>query len=85
MPSVFLLNIIAIKVPAYSSTILQMATVVSGFGNLVLNFYTMPLLAVEESNKDAVEIEDTHKAIFIGKIIGMLLVSPLILCAHFFI
>jgi len=85
MPSVFLLNIIAIKVPDYSSTILQMATVVSGFGNLVLNFYTMPLLAVEESNKDAAEIEDTHKAIFIGKITGMLVVSPFILCAHFFI
>lgn len=84
MPSVFLLNIVALKVPDYSSTILQMATVVSGVGNLVLNFYTMPLLAVEESNKHSSEIEDTHKAIFIGKIIGMLLVSPLILCGHFF-
>lgn len=84
MPSVFLLNIIAIKIPGYSSTLLQMATVVSGVGNLFLNFYTMPLLAVEESNKTAQEIEDTHKAIFIGKIAGMLLLSPLILCTYLF-
>jgi hypothetical protein len=62
-----------------------MATVVSGIGNLVLNFYTMPLLAVEESNKTVQEIEDTHKAIFIGKIAGMLFLSPLILCAQYFI
>lgn len=85
MPSVFLLNIIAIKIPGYSSTLLQMATVISGVGNLVLNFYTMPLLAVEESKKGAEEIEDTHKSIFIGKIIGMLIFSPIILCSHYLI
>lgn len=85
MPSVFLLNIIALKIPSYSSTLLQMATAISGFGNLILNFYTMPLLSVEESTKDNQEIECTHKSIFLGKITGMLILSPAIMCSHFLI
>lgn len=85
MPSVFLLNIMAIKVPAYSSTFLQMTTVVSGVGNLVLNFYTAPLLSVEESREGEQGIEDTHKSIFLGKVIGMLVISPIIMCFSFLI
>jgi hypothetical protein len=85
MPSVFLLNIMAIKIPAYSSTFLQMTTVVSGIGNLVLNFYTAPLLSVEESRDGQQGIEDTHKSIFLGKVIGMLVISPVIMCLSFLI
>lgn len=83
MPSVFLLNIIAIKVPAYAATFLQMTTVISGVGNLILNFYTAPLLSVEESTKERHDVEDTHKSIFLGKIMGMLILSPIMMCSHF--
>lgn len=80
MPSVFLLNIIAIKIPEYSSTILQMTTLISGFGNLILNFYTNPLISVEESKLTTSEAESSHKSIFLGKVFGMLLLSPIIIC-----
>jgi len=76
MPSVFLLNIVAVKTPEYSSTILQMTTAISGFGNLILNFYTIPLVSVEESSNKTLSVEDSHKSIFLGKVFGMLFLSP---------
>jgi len=85
MPSVFLLNIVAIKVPEYSATLLQMTTLISGFGNLILNFYTNPLVAVEESKLTREEAESSHKSIFLGKIFGMLLLSPVIICSSLLI
>lgn len=80
MPSVFLLNIIAIKIPEYSSTLLQMTTLISGFGNLILNFYTNPLISVEESKLTQEDAENSHKSIFLGKVFGMLILSPIIIC-----
>ena len=85
MPSIFILNIIAIKTPNYSSTILQMTTVISGFGNLILNFYTYPMLSIEESKHDESDTESSYKSIFLGKIFGMLILSPTLMCSYFFI
>jgi hypothetical protein len=83
MPSIFLLNIMAIKIPEYSSTLLQMATAISGFGNLILNFYTLPLLSVEESTKELDHVENSHRSVFLGKVFGMLILSPLVMCLQF--
>lgn len=85
MPSVFLLNIIAINTPEYSSTLLQMTTVISGIGNLVLNFYTIPLVSVEESDRKSTSVEDSHRSIFLGKMCGMLILSPLLFVSAFYL
>jgi len=77
MPSLFVFNILAIKNPDYSSTLLQMTTIISGLGNLMLNFYTIPLLAVQESRND--DVINKYKSIFIGKVIGIFLLSPIVI------
>jgi hypothetical protein len=76
MPAIFVLNFIAVNYPVYASTLVQMGAVVSGVGNLILNFYTIPLLSVEES-RDSENIEEIYRSIYLGKIFGMLLICPL--------
>lgn len=84
MPSVFVLNILAIKNPEFKATLLQMATLISGIGNLILNFYTMPLLAVSESNKKE-ETKCIYMSIFWGKVTGMLLLAPIIIMVAYYV
>lgn len=76
MPAVFILNMLAIKYPMYSSALVQSSTVISGFGNLVLNFYTYPHLSVQETKGN---VDDCYYSIFLGKIFGMLILSPFLL------
>lgn len=76
MPAVFALNILALKFPMYQSTLVQMTGVISGLGNLVLNFYTYPHLAVQEVRGGP---DDCYRSIFLGKVLGMLLLSPIVI------
>ncbi len=84
MPSIFILNMLAIKNPEYGSTLVQSSAAISGVGNLVLNFYTMPLLSVEEA-RESKEIEDVYRSIFLGKVFGVLVLSPVLLIMVFFL
>ena len=80
MPAIFVLNIFALKHPEYASTLLQSSAVVSGLGNLVLNFYTIPLLSVEEA-RGTKDIEGIYRSIFLGKFFGMTIICPLFMAA----
>ncbi|EMJ3469004.1 hypothetical protein V7L80_004028 [Vibrio harveyi] len=84
MPSVFILNILALRHPEFKSTLLQMATLISGLGNLILNFYTMPLLAVSEVRDDS-STRDIYRSIFWGKIIGMIFLSPILISVAYYV
>lgn len=83
MPSLFVLNILAIKNPNYTSTLLQMTTAISGLGNLLLNFYTIPLLAVDESRQN--DVYSAYKSIFLGKVIGVFLLSPIVISLGYYL
>lgn len=84
MPAVFAVNIIALSHDNYNATILQLSSVISGAGNLVLNFYTFPHLAVEENNNP--EFADAcYKSIFIGKIIGLGILAPLVIILAYYV
>lgn len=78
MPAVFTINIVAINYDTYSATILQLTSVISGMGNLLLNFYTLPLLSVEENNNPDMA-DNCYKSIYLGKIIGLGVLSPVII------
>ena len=49
MPTAFILNLLAIRLPEYQATLVQSATVISGMGSLVLNFYIYPKVALSET------------------------------------
>lgn len=83
MPSIFVLNILAVKNPEYTSTLLQMTTAISGLGNLLLNFYTIPLLAVDESRHN--DVYSTYKSIFLGKVVGVFIFSPVVISLGFYL
>lgn len=65
--SVFIVNILSIRFPDFSSTILQSATLFSGLGNLLLNFYIFPVLAKAERNKTG---ESYYLSAMWGKVLG---------------
>ena len=82
MPAVFAINIIALSYYNYSATILQLSSVISGLGNLVLNFYTHPHLAVVE-NADPNEADSCYKSIYIGKVFGLAVMAPILILLSF--
>lgn len=84
MPAVFAINIIALNHGSYSATILQLSSVISGLGNLVLNFYTYPLLAVAE-NADPGEADSCYRSIYIGKVVGLGAIAPAVIMMSFFV
>lgn len=84
MPAVFAVNIIALSYGNYSATILQLSSVISGLGNLLLNFYTYPHLAVVE-NVAPDEADGCYKSIFIGKILGLGVMAPIIIILSFWV
>ncbi len=67
LSSVFIVNILSLRIPEFQSTILQSATLFSGVGNLVLNFYIFPTLAKAERNKDG---EAFYLSAMFGKVLG---------------
>jgi|TARA_R100000049_G_scaffold2593_2_gene5754 hypothetical protein len=68
MPTAFILNILAIRYPAYQATLVQSATVISGAGNLLLNFYIVPKLALAETRGTP---DGLYFSIMVGKIFGI--------------
>jgi len=78
MPSVFVVNLLAINNPEYSSSILQATTLLSGFGNLILNFYIIPRLAINECNKNNNAL-NIYRSIYLGKVIGLGILGPFVL------
>lgn len=72
----FVLNLVAIYNFDYRGSILQLTGAVSGVGSLLLNFYTNPHLAVSEETGKA---EDGYYSVFLGKIFGIAVVSPLLI------
>lgn len=77
--AVFTVNILALKFADYTATLIQLGTVISGFGNLILNFYTMPKIAYVESTGSNKMIKDAHLSAFTARIFGIGLIAPTIL------
>ncbi len=73
MPTVFMLNMLAIKFPEYQASLIQCATVISGVGNLLLNFYIFPRMALEETHGSSDYI---YYSVMLGKICGIGLMAP---------
>jgi hypothetical protein len=73
MPTAFVLNILAIRHPEFQTSLVQSATVISGVGNLALNFYIFPKTALAETRGSADHI---YYSTMIGKIIGIGVFSP---------
>lgn len=84
MPAVFAINIVALSYDNYSATILQLSSVISGLGNLLLNFYTYPHLAVVE-NVDPDEVDSCYKSIYIGKVVGLGVMAPIVISLSFLV
>jgi len=84
MPAVFAVNIIALSYDEYSATVLQLSSVISGLGNLLLNFYTYPNLAVVE-NVEPEEADGCYKSIYIGKIAGLGIMAPAVILLSFLV
>lgn len=84
MPAVFAINIFALKYDTYSATILQLTTVISGLGNLLLNFYTYPKLSVTEA-RDVKMAENCYRSIYLGKITGLGFFAPLIIAIAYYL
>lgn len=82
MPAIFVLNVLAVNYPMYATTLVQSSAFVSGAGNLILNFYTIPLLAVEEARVSE-DVEAIYRSIYLGKIYGMSIVCPLIMAISY--
>lgn len=80
MPVPFVLNILAIEFIQYKATIIQFTGAVSGLGSLLLNFYTNPRLAVEEDRGAA---DECYRSIYIGKIFGLLVFSPMLILSAY--
>lgn len=76
MPTAFILNILAIRHPQFQASLVQSATVISGVGNLALNFYIFPKTALMETRGNADHI---YYSTMIGKIIGIGILSPCII------
>ncbi|MEQ5789330.1 DUF2837 family protein [Erythrobacter sp. NFXS35] len=76
MPTAFILNLLAIRLPEYQATLVQSATVISGMGNLVLNFYIFPKVALSETRG---EPDGIYYSILLGKIFGTGVVSSCII------
>ena len=68
MPTAFVLNLLAIRHPDYQATLVQSATVISGVGNLVLNFYIFPKIALAETRGQP---DSIYYSIMLGKILGI--------------
>ncbi|MGV2497809.1 lipid II flippase family protein [Pelagerythrobacter aerophilus] len=75
-PTAFILNILAIRYPEYQTTLVQSATVISGVGNLLLNFYIFPKLALAETRGQPDHI---YHSIMLGKILGIGVISTCII------
>lgn len=78
MPTAFILNLLAIRLPEYQATLVQSATVISGMGSLVLNFYIYPKVALSETRG---EPDGIYYSIMLGKIFGTGVVSSCIIAA----
>lgn len=76
MPTVFFLNILALRFPQFQATLIQSATAISGIGNLLLNFYIFPRMALAETREDPDYI---YYSVILGKILGMGVISPCVL------
>lgn len=76
MPTAFILNILAIRHPQFQASLVQSATVISGVGNLALNFYIFPKTALAETRGNADHI---YYSTMIGKILGIGVFSPCII------
>lgn len=76
MPTAFILNLLAIRLPEYQATLVQSATVISGVGNLVLNFYIFPRIALSETRG---EPDSIYYSIMLGKIFGIGVLSTCII------
>lgn len=72
MPTAFILNILAIRYPQYQASLVQSATAISGFGNLILNFYIFPRMALSETRGNP---DHVYYSAMIGKIVGIGIVS----------
>lgn len=83
MPSVFAVNILAMNIPQYSSAILQATTMLSGIGNLILNFYIIPKLAISECASSEFSAEDIYRSIYLGKVVGLGFVGPFVLFSFY--
>ncbi|HEY8605377.1 lipid II flippase family protein [Tsuneonella suprasediminis] len=68
MPTAFILNILALRYPDYKATLVQSATVISGIGNLILNFYISPRIALAETQGDP---DGEYFSAMVGKIFGI--------------
>jgi hypothetical protein len=80
--SIFVMNIFAFSLPEFKATILQCGTLISGFGNLILNFYTYPYLSILENKKNA---GNAYESIFLGKIFGLMVACPILTsCIYFY-
>jgi len=76
MPTSFILNILAIRFPDYQATLVQSATVISGAGNLLLNFYIFPRIALEETRG---EPDPIYYSVMLGKVLGIGILTPCII------
>jgi len=76
MPTAFILNILAIRYPQYQASLVQSATAISGFGNLVLNFYIFPRMALSETRGNPDHI---YYSTMIGKFVGIGIVSTCVI------
>lgn len=81
LPVPFVINLLAINNPEYKSSILQMTGLISGLGSIILNFYANPHLAVLEQ-RNVVGI--AYYSLHVGKIIGLMVISPLLIGVAFF-
>jgi len=75
-PTAFVLNILAIRFPEYKATLVQSATVISGAGNLALNFYIFPKVALAETRGDP---DGMYYSMMLGKIFGIGILSTCML------
>ena len=76
MPTAFILNLLAIRLPEYQATLVQSATVISGLGSLILNFYIFPKVALSETRG---EPDGIYYSIMLGKIFGTGIVASCII------
>ncbi|ODT83324.1 MAG: hypothetical protein ABS76_02850 [Pelagibacterium sp. SCN 64-44] len=76
MPAVFVLNILAIRHPEFKASLVQSATMISGLGNLLLNFYIFPRMALEETRGSA---DPIYYSAMLGKIGGIGIVAPIVI------
>lgn len=76
MPTAFILNILAIRYPSYQASLVQSATVISGVGNMILNFYISPRIALSETKGNA---DHMYYSVMLGKVVGVGIFSTCII------